>query len=131
MSELDMIIAKLRSGGNLGSKVRNPKACLLCSAPKAIAEYEAIYLKTGRWVVDNIKKIKNLTVMDRKNIITYSCPDCGAERPDEALGYKYEFHWVTCKRCNSKHLSPVLDKCINCDEEAQERLKEIELAEGE
>ena len=126
MSEFDIILAKLKSGGNLGIRTREPKACLLCSSPKALQEYEACYEKTGKFVIQDPEKIKNLTIMHSKSKLSFACEDCGAERVKEKISLTTPVFWVTCGECHQKNLSLIENKCIVCDPEAKKKLEEFE-----
>lgn len=125
MSDFDILFAKIKSGNNLGIRTRQPKACLLCSSPKALNEYEACYLNSGNFVIDDVKKIKNLTIMDKKGKLAWRCSNCGAERVND----KYQnipVYWVTCGDCSSKSLSLIEDKCPKCDPIAKKELEDFE-----
>lgn len=129
MSDFDILLAKLKSGGNLGRRARNPPTCVLCTSNKAINEYEAVYNKTNKFVIEDPSKIKGLVVMAVKNKLIHKCPDCGGERVNDKYTYNTAVWWVQCGKCNNRSLSLIEDKCPICDKDSKEALDNF-LREG-
>lgn len=112
-------IEELRQKNNLVLRVREPPACVFCSAPRSINKYEAAYAKSNKFVVSDASEIDNLVLLERIDEITFKCPECGAERvPTKYLNVP--MWWVTCTKCNDKQLSLVDGKCPTCDHESKQ-----------
>lgn len=118
LDKIKQLIDVLHEKKNLVLRFREPAACVFCSPQDALQRYHAAYKKSNRFVVEEPKKIKNLVILEEKDIISGKCPECGAERVKERFQLE-KLYWTTCSKCRTKQLSTVEGKCPLCDEDAK------------
>lgn len=119
IDKIRAMLDKLYSEKNLILRFREPAACVFCTPRDSIEKYHAAFAKSKRFVVEDPKQIKNLTLLEDRDLISGKCPKCGAERIKEKFQLE-KIYWVTCHQCHNKSLSFMENICPICSEISKE-----------
>ena len=77
----------------------------------------AAYQKYGVVYAKIAKVVGKLVLTKRISDVEFFCTQCTWSRPDPILEHDgvTKLWYVSCKKCNERHISTEIDKCAHCD----------------
>lgn len=90
--------------------------CKICSSKEAIIKYESKGV-AGKLFPGKLGMSKDLVLTKRISDYEFHCTRCGWSRPDPILEHDgvTKLWYVSCNKCNERHISTDETKCAHCD----------------